>query len=55
MTEERLISLNTTEGDGADVTLRPEALGDFIGQDKLKQNLSVFVEAARNRGEALEH
>ena len=55
MTEERLISLDTIEGDGADVTLRPEALGDFIGQDKLKQNLSVFVEAARNRGEAMDH
>ena len=55
MTEGRLISLDTKEGDAADVALRPGALGEFVGQDKLKQNLSVFVEAARNRGEALDH
>jgi len=55
MNEGRLISLDTTEGDAADVALRPGALGEFVGQDKLKQNLSVFVEAARNRGEALDH
>lgn len=36
-------------------TIRPKALGDFIGHDSLKQNLSVFISAARNRGEAMDH
>ena len=35
--------------------LRPTSLNDFIGQDDLKKNLSVFIEAARARGEALDH
>ena len=36
-------------------TIRPKTLGDFIGHEALKQNLSVFVSAARNRGEAMDH
>lgn len=35
--------------------LRPERFGDFNGQDKIIENLCVFVQAARNRGEALDH
>jgi Holliday junction DNA helicase RuvB len=38
-----------------DVTLRPERFSDFIGQEAIKENLGVFVEAARKRGEALDH
>ncbi len=38
-----------------DRSLRPTLFDDFIGQDKLKSNLRVFVEAARGRGEALDH
>lgn len=38
-----------------DVTLRPKSFNDFVGQDHLKQNLAVFVEAAKKRGEALDH
>ena len=38
-----------------DVRLRPVRLADFIGQDKLKDNLQVFIQAARARGEALDH
>lgn len=36
-------------------TIRPRTLSDFIGHDDLKQNLSVFVSGARNRGEAMDH
>ena len=36
-------------------TIRPKTLDDFIGHDSLKQNLSVFISAARNRGEAMDH
>jgi len=38
-----------------DKSLRPEHFGDFVGQDTIKENLSVFVEAAKRRGEALDH
>ncbi len=36
-------------------SIRPKMLADFIGHDGLKQNLSVFVSGARNRGEAMDH
>src|ERR1700687_3674243 len=35
--------------------LRPRRLGDFTGQSKLKENLSIAIEAARLRGEAMDH
>jgi len=38
-----------------DASLRPERFSDFVGQDAIKENLSIFVEAARKRGEALDH
>ena len=38
-----------------DFSLRPSFLKDFIGQDHLKTNLSVFIQAARNRNEPLDH
>ncbi len=43
--------------DDADIelSLRPQSLKDFIGQEKVKENLSVFIEAALQRGEALDH
>ncbi|MDD5673548.1 MAG: Holliday junction branch migration DNA helicase RuvB [Chitinivibrionales bacterium] len=38
-----------------DVTLRPQLLKDFVGQEQLKQNLGVFLEAARKREDAMDH
>lgn len=38
-----------------DITLRPKKLEDYIGQEKLKENLKVFIEAAKERKEALDH
>ncbi len=38
-----------------DVSLRPQKLADFVGQNKVKENLSVFIEATRQRQEALDH
>ncbi len=38
-----------------DSTLRPQMLSDFQGQTKVKDNLAVFIEAARNRGESMDH
>ena len=39
----------------AESTLRPKTLDEFIGQKKLKENLSVFIQAARQREEHLDH
>jgi len=52
-TNERFMNPNIP--DELAVGIRPKMLGDFIGHDALKQNLSVFVSGARNRGEAMDH
>jgi Holliday junction DNA helicase RuvB len=54
MTIRRLMTAEKREDD-ADVSLRPQRLADFIGQEKARANLSVFIEAARTRKEALDH
>jgi len=43
------------EDTGFEFTLRPQSFDEFIGQDKLKSNLKVFIQAARNREEPLDH
>src|SRR3546814_20571758 len=43
------------EEDAGELTLRPSHLDDFIGQRAVRENLRVFVEAARGRGDALDH
>ncbi len=51
----RLVTPALAEGDGREISLRPAALTDFVGQDKLRANLKVFIDAARTRAEALDH
>ncbi len=41
--------------DEPDLSLRPKSLNEYIGQEKVKENLSVFIEAAKKRGEPLDH
>ncbi len=53
--DERIISRDILSGDDWQYSLRPRRLAEYIGQDKVKQNLSVFVKAALNRREALDH
>ena len=53
-TAPRLIS-SEKRGEDADQTLRPQRLDDFVGQAAARANLKVFVDAARGRGEALDH
>ena len=54
--EERLIAPELTgEDSDVEVTLRPKTLEEYIGQDKAKENLSIFIEAAKKRDEALDH
>ena len=55
MNEERIISPEAKSEDGAEISLRPQTLAEFIGQPNLCENLKIFVEAARNRSEALDH
>ncbi len=53
---ERLVSANPVEDDASfELKLRPKRLQEFIGQKKVKDNLAVAIEAARSRGEALDH
>jgi Holliday junction DNA helicase RuvB len=42
-------------GDDPDAALRPKTLGEFVGQEAARENLRVFIEAARSRGEAMDH
>ncbi|MDS9471308.1 Holliday junction branch migration DNA helicase RuvB [Sporosarcina pasteurii] len=54
--EERVISGETTDFDlGFEQSLRPEFLNQYIGQIQVKDNLSIFIEAARRRSESLDH
>ncbi|WP_157016492.1 Holliday junction branch migration DNA helicase RuvB [Mesorhizobium xinjiangense] len=53
-TDPRLIS-SEKRGEDVDVALRPQSLDDFVGQAAARANLKVFVEAAKSRGEALDH
>ena len=52
----RIVSGQSLEEDSrVEATVRPQRLSEFIGQDRLKENLSIAVEAARTRGDALDH
>jgi holliday junction DNA helicase RuvB len=51
----RLVTAERRDEDAAEMSLRPQRLGEFIGQEQARANLGVFIEAARTRGEALDH
>ena len=53
MTDDRIVSPATPEP--SDRALRPQTLAEFVGQPQAKANLKVFVDAARSRGEAMDH
>ena len=54
--EERIVSTGETNADTEiEYTLRPKILSEYIGQTKAKENLKVFIEAAKMRGEPLDH
>ena len=54
-TPRRLVTAERSEEDAADSSLRPQRLAEFIGQQQARSNLSVFIEAAKTRKEALDH
>ncbi|MCF6290540.1 MAG: Holliday junction branch migration DNA helicase RuvB [Desulfobacterales bacterium] len=53
--EERIVSTEPVEEDFVDYSLRPRTLAQYIGQEQVKANLAVFIQAARDRNEALDH
>lgn len=52
---EELLSAVKQENEDDDASLRPQTLSDYVGQEDLKENLEVFIKAAKMRGESLDH
>ena len=57
MDEERIISpeLENSSEEKLENSLRPKTLDEYIGQDKVKENMKIYIEAAKKRGEPLDH
>lgn len=53
--QDRLLTSTKSEYDIEENVLRPKTMDDYIGQDKVKDNLSVYMSAAKSRSEALDH
>lgn len=56
--ENRFVAPTAISGDDSDdfeVTLRPKTLSEYIGQEKVKENMSVYIQAAKKRGDSLDH
>ena len=53
--EDNLVTSSKTDYDVEENVLRPKTMADYVGQQKVKDNLSVYITAARARGEALDH
>jgi Holliday junction DNA helicase RuvB len=52
---DRLIAGARKDDDAVEASIRPQSLGEFIGQEQARKNLKVFIEAAKARGDALDH
>src|ERR1700748_836836 len=52
---DRLVTPERAEEDSLEASLRPKRLSDFVGQKQACENLSIFIQAAKARGEALDH
>ena len=55
--ENRIVAPQIIKEDDSetDYSLRPKTLSEYIGQDKVKENMSIYIEAAKKRGEPLDH
>src|SRR5580658_3412688 len=53
--KDRTVSPARAHEDAAEASLRPQTLAEFVGQRASRENLAVFIEAARARGEAMDH
>ena len=54
-TPSRIVTPERRGDDAPDTALRPQRLSEFVGQAQARANLSIFIEAARKRNEALDH
>ena len=52
---DRLVAPDRAEEDSLEASLRPKRLSEFVGQQQARENLSIFIQAAKTRGEALDH
>ncbi|AKC81344.1 Holliday junction DNA helicase RuvB [Xanthomonas arboricola] len=56
MTEQRIIASSATrEDDAADASIRPKRLADYLGQQPVREQMEIYIEAAKARGEAMDH
>ncbi|MCF5962867.1 Holliday junction branch migration DNA helicase RuvB, partial [Xanthomonas perforans] len=56
MTEQRIIaSSSTREDDAADASIRPKRLADYLGQQPVREQMEIYIQAAKARGEAMDH
>lgn len=55
MSEERILSPDNLYQDEDDISLRPQSIKDYVGQKTLKENLEIFIRAAKMRDESLDH
>ena len=55
MKKDRIIKTEAVPEDRTELSLRPQNLSDFVGQTQIRENLSIFIDAAKTRGEALDH
>ncbi len=55
MNESRIVAPGSAGADAAETSLRPQRLGEFVGQQALRENLAVFIAAAKGRKEPLDH
>jgi holliday junction DNA helicase RuvB len=55
ISEPRMVAAHKSDDDIVEASLRPQTLADFIGQQGARENLRVFIDAARTRGDALDH
>nr|MBP3259186.1 Holliday junction branch migration DNA helicase RuvB [Bacilli bacterium] len=53
--DERIITDDKLKEDSFEASIRPDTLEEYVGQSELKENLAIFIEAAKKRGEALDH
>jgi len=55
LTDARLVEPHQGNGDSLDIALRPKVLDEYVGQEKIRANLSVYIKASRARSESLDH
>lgn len=53
--DDRIISQEKLSEDGFESTIRPQTLDEYIGQKDIKENIRIFIEAAKMRGQTLDH